>query len=289
MKRRLILATAFIVTLGVAVFAGANIINAIERQSYTATYSMKVGDLTRSWEVIGPTATLPKSAPVIVVLSGLNASVSLESRRDHLIPYVDADKAELVYPVAYRESWNAIGCCSWAGLENVNDLAFLKALASRVDPGHERPLYIVGYSNGGRMAYRLACTYPGLFDEIAIMKADPMPGCVVTKPQTILQVAAYDDPWVPYKPGEKGKETPSATVQIARLRSALRCTDKPTVARHGDMIMTTWSSCADGKRLGFAVYNIGGHNFPPPTPHSPSGSQIIWSFFTNTAVAPLPS
>ena len=139
------------------------------------------------------------------------------------------------------------------------------------------------------MTYRLECTDPGLFDGMAIVKADPMPGCVVTKPQNVLVLSALDDPWVPYKPGEKGKETPSATVQVARLHADLGCPTKSVAKKHGDMTMTTWSSCTQAKRLGWAVYTIGGHNFPPPTAHSPSGSQIIWSFITKTALAPLPS
>jgi len=191
--------------------------------------------------------------------------------------------------VSIRESWNAIGCCGAAAATNVNDLAFLKALVPKVDPGHGRPIYFVGYSNGGRITYRLECTDPGLFDGMVAMKADPMPGCVVTKPQNVLVVSALDDPWVPYKPGEKGKETPSATVQIARLHAGLGCPAQSVADKHGDMTITSWSSCADGKRLAWAVYTIGGHNFPPPTPHSPSGSQVIWSFITKTALAPLPS
>ncbi len=55
------------------------------------------------------------------------------------------------------------------------------------------------------------------------------------------------------------------------------------------MSLTSWSGCAEGKRLAWAVYTIGGHNWPPPTAHSPSGSAIIWSFFTTTALAPLPA
>ena len=73
MRRMLILAVAFVCTLGVAMFAGTNIINALERQSYTATYSMQVGTMTRSYKVIAPVAALPKSAPIIVVLSGIAA------------------------------------------------------------------------------------------------------------------------------------------------------------------------------------------------------------------------
>jgi len=289
MGRFMVLLTAFITTLGIATFAGAHIINAVERQSTTTTYSMKVGNLTRSWEVIAPTAKLAKSAPIVVVLSGIAATPGEEITRDKLVPYVNADKTELVYPVSIRESWNAIGCCGAAAQLKVNDLAFLKALVPKVDPGHQRPIYFVGYSNGGRMAYRLACTDPGLFNGMVAVKADPMPGCVVTKPQNVLVISALDDPWVPYKPGEKGKETPPATVQIARLQADLGCPAKSVAAKHGDMTITSWSSCTDDKRLAWAVYTIGGHNFPPPTAHSPSGSQIIWSFLTKTALAPLPS
>jgi len=288
MGRFIVLLTAFITTLSVATFSGGKIIDAIERQSTTTTHSMKVGRLTRSWEVIAPTATLPKSAPIIVVLSGIAAVTSYEITRDRLVPYVDADKAELVYPVDYKESWNAIGCCGAAAAANVNDVAFLEALVPKVDPGHSRPIYFVGYSNGGRMAYRLECTDPGLFNGMMAVKADPMPGCVVTKPQNVLVFASLDDPWVPYKPGEKGKETPPATVQIARLQEELTCTSKPTTAKHGIMTLSTWS-CADGKTLEWALYQTGGHDFPAPTATTPGANQLIWSFISETALAPVPS
>ncbi len=250
---------------------------------------MQVGKLTRSWMTISPTAALTKSVPIIVVLSGVGATASVESTRDRLIPYVDADKAELIYPIAIRESWNAGRCCGAAAKLKVDDVSFLEKLVPAVDPGHTRPIYFVGYSNGGRMVYDLECTDPGLFDAMAIMKADPMPGCEVSNPQNVLVVSALDDPAVPFKTGEKGKETPPATVQIARLRQNLGCPTKSTTSTHGDVTLTSWSSCTGGKRLAWAVYTIGGHNFPPPTATTPSGAQVIWSFFTKTALAPLPT
>jgi polyhydroxybutyrate depolymerase len=287
MGRFLMLITAFIATLSGATFAGAHIISAVERQSTTTTYSMKVGSLTRQYEVIAPTATLPKSAPIVVVLSGAAATVSDEIPRDHLVPYVNADKDELVYPVPIKESWNAIGCCDGAAAENVNDVGFLEALVPRIDPGHARPIYVVGYSNGGRLAYRMACTDPGLFDGMVAVKADPMPGCVVTKPQNVLVFSSLNDKYVPYKPGEKGLETPPATVQIARLQTDLKCSSKPTTAKHGGMTLSAWS-CEDGKRLQWALYQSGGHDFPSPTASTPGANQLIWSFITRTALAPVP-
>jgi polyhydroxybutyrate depolymerase len=289
MKRRLLLVLAFICTVVGVLTAGANIINAIERQSVTSTYSMRVGGLTRTWEQVVPVAPLPKSAPIIVVLSGINAPVSNEIQRDDLVPYVNADEAELVYPAGYHESWNAGGCCGEAATANVDDVAFLKALVARVDPGHAHPIDVVGYSNGGRMAYRMACSDPGVFDEIAIVKADPMPGCVVTRPQTILQVASKNDTAVPYQPGGSGRETPAATVQITRLRDADECTGSGATTAHGSMTITSWTGCANGTRLSFALWDGGGHSFPQPEANTPGAAPVIWSFFTQTAFKPLPA
>jgi len=289
MKRFLILATAFVVTLGVAIFAGTNILNAIERPTSTVTDSVQVGDVTRSYMDITPTKTMSASSPIIVVLSGIAATASQEANRDNLLQYAVSGQAELIYPVSIRESWNVGGCCGASGTLKTDDVGFIEKLVSAVDPGHTRPIYVIGYSNGGRLAYDLECTDPGLFDGMAAVKADPMPSCVVSNPQNVLVLSALDDPWVPFKTGEKGKETPSATVQVSRLQSDLGCPAKSTVATHGVMTLTTWSSCAGGKRLAWAVYPTGGHNFPPPTKVTPSGSQIIWSFFTKTALAPLPT
>lgn len=264
------------------VLAGGDILQATGRQSVISTYSMKVGDMTRSYETIAPVAPLPKSAPVIVVLGGINAPLGSEIARDRLVPYADDDMAELVYPVGYHESWNAVGCCGKAAADNVDDIGFLKALAARIDPGHARPLDVVGYSNGGRMAYRMACSAPGVFDQTAIVKADPMPGCVVTDSQTILQIAAMDDYAVPYLPSDKGRETPPATVQVARLRATDDCGDSKVSRQFGKMVRyMVWSDCADGTRVGFAVYSVGGHNFPPPTEKQPAAARVIWAFFSH--------
>jgi len=287
-RRTLILSVAFLVTFGAAMFAGTNIINALERTTYQATYSLEAGGLKRSYVVTAPVAAMPKSAPIIVMLSGISASVNVEMSRDNLLQY--ASQAELVYPVSYKESWNAGGCCGKAAQANVNDVAFLKALVPAVDPGHEHPIYLVGYSNGGRMAYEMACSAPGAFDGIAVAKADPDPGCVLTKPVTVLQIAALNDTAVPYQPGDKGKESPAATVQSADLRTLDGCggTSTSTAAQHSGMTITTWTGCSSGQRVGFAVWDTGGHNFAPPIGKTPSASQIIWSFFTKTPLAPLP-
>lgn len=289
MKRLAILVTAFAVTLGVLVFAGMHVVSAIERPTSTTTSSMQVGNQTRSWVTILPAAKLPQSAPIIVVLSGKAASTSQEINRDEFLPYADADEAELVYPNAIHESWNAGDqCCGWAGLHNTDDIDFIKALIPQIDPGHVRPVYVVGYSNGGKLAYALACRDPGLFDAIAIAKADPEPGCPVTTPQSIIDIASSNDTFVPYLPSDKGLESPAATVQIANLEQSDQCGPGSSVMKSGDLTDTTWPKCGNGARLSFAVYSTGGHNFPEQTAGQPAAAALIYSFFMKTALQPLP-
>jgi polyhydroxybutyrate depolymerase len=286
MGRFLILITAFIAILSGATFAGVHIISAVERQSTTTTYSMKVGSVTRQYVVVAPTATLSKSAPIVVVLGGANSTTSNEISRDQFLPGVTGDKDELVYPVEIDKSWNAIGCCDGAAAANVNDVGFIEALVPQIDPGYARPIYVVGYSNGGRLAYRLACTDPTLFDGMVALKADPMPGCVVTKPENILVFSSVNDTYVPYEPGEKGYESPAATVQIATLQTDLKCSSKPTVVKQGTMTLSTWS-CAAGKTLEWALDQTGGHGIPNPTATTPGALQLILSFTAKTTPAPV--
>lgn len=256
----------------------------------TKTDTVMAGGLKRSYEVIAPVKALPKSAPIIVFLSGIGATPSSEASRDDLIPYATSDQAELVYPAGYDKSWNAIGCCGEAAAKNVNDLAFMDALVAAVNPGHARPIYLVGFSNGGRLAYRIICTDPGLFDEYAVVKAGPPSGCTVHTPVSILQIASVDDPEVPYKPGDHGlaNEPLPMTTLVTDLQETEQCPADDTVQHSGEMTLTTWSGCADGTRLAFGVWSVGVHAFPRPPASVPAASQVIWSFFTRTALAPLP-
>ncbi len=226
-----------------------------------------------------------------MMLSGLNSEPDQEIARDGLTPYVQAGDAELVYPLAYRESWNAIGCCSWAAQAAVNDVGFIQALVKRVDPGNERPIYLMGYSNGGRLAYTLACQDPLLFDGTAVVKADPQKWCDIAVPQKILQVSSTDDTDVPFSTGEKGnfRETPAALVQNTDLRQVDQCSDKSVSSHQGNMTLTTWTDCLGGSSVSFAVYTAGVHSYPRPPVSFPSAAQVIWAWIHDTTtVRPLP-
>lgn len=291
-RRTAVTLAAVAVVAGASGIAGVQIDQAATRTMNTATSGLPVGSLTRSYTVLTPAkTTLAASAPIIVMLSGLNAEQDQEISRDEFTPYVQAGDAEVVYPLAYRESWNAGGCCSWASAAKVNDTGFISALVKKIDPGHTRPVYLVGYSNGGRLAYTIACQDPLLFDGIAAVKADPLPGCNVTLPQKILQVASTDDADVPYATGEKGnfRESPAALVQNTDLKFADVCSARSDRSSEGNLTLTTWADCAKGASVTFAVYSAGEHSWPRGPVSNPAASQVVWAWISNTVtVPPLP-
>jgi polyhydroxybutyrate depolymerase len=268
--------------------ASAQAVTSVKNATSTMR-SLTAGGLKRSYEVIAPDKALPKSAPIIVMLSGIGATLAGEIGRDRLVDYASAGQAEVIYPVAVDESWNAIGCCGRAGTEKVDDLAFLKALVTAVDPGHARQIFVVGYSNGARLAYRVACDDPALFDGYAMVKGEPTAGCEISKPVNIVQLASVNDPEVPYKPGDKGStgEEPVTTL-VSQLQTEEKCPAKGTVTHSGSMTQTTWNGCADGARLALAAWSGGVHSFPRPPGTVPAASQVAWAFFTNAPLAPLP-
>jgi polyhydroxybutyrate depolymerase len=228
----------------------------------TTTHEIHVGPRTRSYVQISPLRPGAGPVPVIVMLSGIHAPVGTEMARDGLLGLASTGRAELIYPVGVNKSWNAIGCCGTANREHVDDVGFLRALAPRLDPGRTRPIYLAGYSNGGRLVYRVLCTDPGLFTGYEVIKAMPEPGCVVSKPVSILQIDSTDDRGVPLKPGEHGRESPPATTEMARLRRVGDCRASATSGKGGPVQVTTWTRCRQGTRITFAVYQGGGHSWP---------------------------
>lgn len=297
MRRRilaLLLSTAVVLTGCTSAVAGPrplrSVPSASPSKSATSTHTVKVGSLTRSWVQVTAAGLQGSSAPIIVVLSGINATPAQEMKRDDLLGLPATGHAELVYPVGVHHSWNAGGCCGKAYKEHVDDLAFIQAMVPKLDPSHRRPIYLAGYSNGGRLAYRVMCTDPTLFGAYMIVKAMPEPGCVVTKPASILQIDSTNDHSVPYKPGDHGKEHPPATTEVSHLHGVDDCPSSSAAATHGEVRLTTWTDCHSGSRLSFATYTGGKHIWPPNTSTTPGAGTLIWNFITTlTPTTPTPS
>lgn len=87
----------------------------------------------------------------------------------------DAEASRLrvlaVYPDGIGHVWNAGFCCPFGAPPANDDVAFLSSLIDRLaKPGWK--VFVAGFSNGGMMAYRLACDVPAAVTAIAVVGAD---------------------------------------------------------------------------------------------------------------------
>lgn len=247
-------------------------------QPVVSIHSALIGGIARQWEEITPGVGTSASTPIIVVLHGQAANAALEVDRDAMVPLVADGRAELVYPQGIGNSWNAGGCCGPAFGQNVNDLGFVQTLVQLVDPGHTQPIYLAGYSNGGRLAYTVVCDDPSLVDGFAIVDAVPVSGCTPTHAASLLQIDGTADPAIAYVPGQQDIEGgEAATTAVAQMRAADGCAPTPTNVQAGTLVTATYS-CRPGVRLVFATYQGATHAWPVGSATTPGAGMAIWAF-----------
>jgi poly(3-hydroxybutyrate) depolymerase/surface polysaccharide O-acyltransferase-like enzyme len=251
-----------------------------------AVEDVSAGGLVRSYQVIRPARPAAPRLPAIVFLHGVNIDIGQEEVRDGLLPLAAAGLVVLVYPVGYEQSWNAGRCCGAAELHDLDDEAFVAAVAQRVgaDPGVDADrVSLVGFSNGGKMAYRMACDRPGLFESVAVVLALPVTACSTGSPVTLLQVAVKDDTEIPYAPSDgpitaNGVLLTPVTDEVAAWRDRDGCASAPEARSVGQLRTERWTRCQAGSRVELATYSSGGHYWPAGDAATPPAGQVVWDF-----------
>ena len=107
--------------------------------------------------------------PVLVFLHGLDSFPADAARSTGFDRLADRDGALVAYPEGVRDSFNAGLCCGSAVRHQVDDVGFLTRVITDLRRRGAGRVSVVGFSNGGMMAYRLACERPGLVDTVGVM------------------------------------------------------------------------------------------------------------------------
>ncbi|HWG72539.1 MAG TPA: hypothetical protein VG184_00640 [Acidimicrobiales bacterium] len=239
-----------------------------------------------SSQPVAPGGRSGATLPVLVVLHGRMMTPASAERVTGFLSEVG--RAIVVYPAGYDESWNAGYCCGGASRAQMNDLGFIESVVHKVvntEPGASpHGVYLVGYSNGGRMAYRLACSDPGAFAGVAAVEAVPVAPCDSTTPVPLIEVASTADPLLTVNAGAPPKYMAGraeVTVQVLteQWRHRDGCTAAASASTRGALVATVWSHCAAGSRIELALYRGGSHAWPRGSAATPSAQEVIWSFF----------
>jgi polyhydroxybutyrate depolymerase len=272
-------AAAFVALLAVLVAGLA--VPAAAAGWITTTVSFTSGGRTRLYLVERPAEPGSASLPVVVELHGCCTTPSFELTRSGF--ETAARGAILVFPAGYQEVWNAGACC---GDSQADDVSFIAAVVERVLASSPRAdpsrVYLVGYSNGGRMAYRVACERPGLFAAVAVFGAVDAFACGHRSPVPILLAAGTDDPELVVTYGfahvVNGYAEPTLTQEALSAAVANGCA-RSTVTSSATVSTTTWAACSSGSPVVLMRYLGAAHDWPAGM------AAVMWRFFTGIAAA----
>jgi polyhydroxybutyrate depolymerase len=125
--------------------------------------------------------------------------------------------------------WNATDACCDFDNAGYDDVGYLTTLLDMIDAEYNvdpNRVHLVGHSNGGFMAYRLACEYPERFASIASLAgatfSNPL-DCNATAPVHVLQIHGTLDVVISYYGGTLDAPYPSAMNTCTQWAASNNC------------------------------------------------------------------
>jgi poly(3-hydroxybutyrate) depolymerase len=136
--------------------------------------------------------------PVMVVLHALLTGPADAATSTGFDALADRDGVLVAYPSGIKRSFNAGLCCGEAVVQEVDDVAFLEQVVADLRARGAGRVSVVGFSNGGMMAYRFACARPELVDTVGVLSGTlEVPRC--EGPIRALHLHGTRDTAVPYE------------------------------------------------------------------------------------------
>jgi len=201
--------------------------------------------------------------PLVVVLHGYTATAQVQDayfgvsrlaqQRTFLVALPNGLRDETQQP-----SWNATDACCAFG-KTTDDVAYLTAVIRDVQARYAvdpKRIFLVGHSNGGFMAHRLACDRSGLIAGIGALAGNTWADgtrCTPTEPVAVLQVHGTLDAVIGYLGGATVGQPPypSAKNSVRTWGAKNRCTGANLTAISGDLDLVTALLGDETEREGF--------------------------------------
>lgn len=258
-------------------------IQAAVPRAHTLTW----GGLAREYSVLRPVSA-PRMAPLLLVLHLLDDSATQAGAGTALVRAAEHDGFVVAEPVGVGFSWNAGICCGDAVAKGVDDVGLLTAMIHEIvvrDHVDPKRVYVAGFSNGGMLAYRLACEGTSPLAGVAVIEGTlGIERCAPTRPVDVLVIHQTGDAVVPYAGTSRaeipGNPVPLMSVEraLAIWRDAAGCRQGPAVTRSRRVTVTTYS-CSAGRRARLVTIEGGDHRWPKRPVDPADATDLITSFF----------
>lgn len=193
--------------------------------------------------------------------------------------------------------WNATdACCNFYG-STVDDVAYLRAIIADMKKKHAidpKRVFVVGFSNGGFMAHRLACEMSSEIAAIGTLGAMSFKDdarCRPTEPVAVLQMNGDADRIIRFDGGLPGGSLPSASpypaaeASIQGWATRNKCgakTESPPIDVVRDLAgaettVERWTGCAPGGAA--ELWTI--HGAPHIPRLSPAWANFVLQFLAS--------
>lgn len=274
--------------------------------------------LRRAYRVHVPRGLRPgEPAPMLVALHGGGGDMNWQAddSRYGLRAASERYGFVAVFPNGFSRlpggalaTWNAGRCCGPARDGNVDDVGFIRTVVDNVTrqvPIDRTRVYATGMSNGGMMAYRLACDASDVFRAIAaVAGTDNTVRCAPSRAVAVLHVHARDDDHVLFDGGAGANafrnraavtEFTSVPATIDAWGHRNDCHAPPRrVLDTAGAYCELRDACRDGAAVELCVTSTGGHSWPGghkgggESPASAlSANDAMWRFFASLPARPM--
>jgi polyhydroxybutyrate depolymerase len=257
--------------------------------------SITSGGLNRTFILHLPPSYGKQPQPLVINYHAW--SVSAQNMAKYTNMGAEADKAGfiVVFPqgVDTPYSWNAgIGAEGPTG--DADDVQFTRDMLSFLEKNYcvdIHRIYVTGWSLGGGMAYRVACTLSNQITAIATVAGayyQAPGGCHPSRPMPVLEIHGQADRFAPYD-GNPGPKMASVQAYLNVWLTNNRCSGTNSVFfQQGDVTGIDWTHCADGSVVVHYRISDGGHTWPGASPNPNLGyttdvidaNVVIWNFFS---------
>jgi polyhydroxybutyrate depolymerase len=256
-----------------------------------------------------------KAWPLVLVLHGAFGTAGRMEKQSGFSELADRAGFVVAYPngiglFGHLQHWNAGHCCGWAEMDRVDDVGFVRhvmqdvARRVRIDPQRQ---YVVGYSNGGMLAYRFACENSESIAAVGVVsgalgsaKGRGNAASWIGPPQNsvpLIIIHGRDDETVPFAGGPGLHSAPRRYVSVIdsarRWAGYCRCDFPPQVGADpaGGCCTMTWRDEREDTWVVLHILEHWKHVWPGTSvtarlpPEHPlrmfEASQVIWDFFCN--------
>lgn len=214
-----------------------------------------------------------QAAPLLIMLHGFGGSPDQDEGYLSLGPVAEADGMLYARPEGRTDSrgrrfWNAgPACCDRDGVGG-DDSGYLRGVIEEitqhytVDPNQ---IFVVGFSNGGFMAHRIACDHADLVTAVVSVAgagASVAADCRPSRPVAVLQIHGDADTSVRYEGGDMGGGYPGAVRTVEDWARRNGCDVSGRAGPPRDLVVATGSTpdAAESRTVAYAEgCRPGGH------------------------------